>query len=231
MMRSAGIPSALLPPAAAIAAAALTLLGAAVPARAQSGLPLPPALPSATAPAAPAASAAAPASLPATPAPPSGASGEPRTMTGPRIDPLAVPSAPPPPPVLPPPIVVPVRPERPPPPATVVANAPGTATAIPGGLQITFGPDRAELSPKTYAALQDMAAAAKPAAQFTVRAYAAGKPSDPSHARRLSLSRALAVRSVLIHAGIASPRIAVLALGAAPPGPAPDRVDVTETQP
>ena len=209
MMRCAGILSVLLPPAAALAA-----LASAVPARAQSGLPLPPPLPSAAA-----------------PAPPSAASGEPRTLAGPRIDPLAVPATPPPPPVLPPPIVVPVRPERPPPPATVVANAPGVATAIPGGLQITFGPASAELNPRTYAALQAMVSAATPTAQFTVRAYAAGKPSDPSYARRLSLSRALAVRSVLIHAGIASPRIAVLALGAALPGPTPDRVDVTETQP
>lgn len=186
--------------------AALLAVAAAAPARAQSaGLPLPP-----------------------TP-PPAGEM--PHAMPGPSIDPLAIPQLPPPPPVLPPPIVVPVRPDRPPPPATVAADAPGAATAIPGGLQLTFGPGRAELNQATYAALQSLIAAARPGADFSVRAFAAGDPADPSVARRLSLSRALAVRSVLIHGGIASPQITVLALGAAPPGPAPDRVDVTETEP
>ncbi|MDE2335555.1 MAG: OmpA family protein, partial [Rhodospirillales bacterium] len=132
--------------------------------------------------------------------------------------------------VLPPPLVVPVRPQRPPPPATVAADAPGTAAPLPYGMRLTFGPGRAELNPRTYAALQAVLAAARPGTDFTVRAYAAGDPHDPSVARRLSLARALAVRSVLIHGGIASARISVLALGAAPPGAAPDRVDVSETQ-
>ena len=37
---------------------------------------------------------------------------------------------------------------------------------------------------------------------FNVVAYAAGTPEDPSTARRLSLSRALAVRSALIADGV-----------------------------
>jgi outer membrane protein OmpA-like peptidoglycan-associated protein len=210
--------SALLP------AAALLAVGPALPARAQP-LPLPPAPPGAeeTSPT------PAP-SLPLPPEPP-GTGAMPQTLAGPAIDPLAIPLTPPPAPVLPPAPVVPVRPERPPPPATVAADAPGAATPIQGGLQVTFGPGRAELNPKTYAALQSMLTAAKPDSDFSVRAYAAGDPNDPSVARRLSLSRALAVRSVLIHGGVASPRITVLALGAAPPGAAPDRVDITQTQP
>jgi outer membrane protein OmpA-like peptidoglycan-associated protein len=83
----------------------------------------------------------------------------------------------------------------------------------------------------TYGALQAMLAAAKPDTDFAVRAYAASDPADPSVARRLSLSRALAVRSVLIHGGVASPDITVLALGAAPPGANADRVDITMTEP
>lgn len=183
---------------------------------------------------------------PKPPVSPGAAGGEPSHFAGPVIDPLAIPLTAPPPPVLPPPIVIPVRPQRPPPPATVTADAPGVASDIPGGIRITFGPGRAELNPRTYAALQALLAAASPASTFTVRAYAAGRKSDPSFARRLSLSRALAVRSVLIHGGIASPRIAVLALGAAPPAaapppaasphgaaaaPVPDRADITETEP
>jgi outer membrane protein OmpA-like peptidoglycan-associated protein len=63
-----------------------------------------------------------------------------------------------------------------------------------------------------------------------VSAFAAGTPEDPSTARRVALSRALAVRSVLIAEGVPSARIYVKALGASSPtaaeGPA-DRVDVT----
>jgi hypothetical protein len=62
-----------------------------------------------------------------------------------------------------------------------------------------------------------------------VKALAAGVPEDPSTARRLSLSRALAVRSALIAYGVPSERIYVHALGAqgmqGGDGPA-DRVDV-----
>ena len=60
-----------------------------------------------------------------------------------------------------------------------------------------------------------------------VVAYAAGKPDDPSTARRLSLSRGLAVRSVLLASGVPSAQIYVRALGAtASDGPA-DRVELT----
>jgi len=61
---------------------------------------------------------------------------------------------------------------------------------------------------------------------FNVVAYAAGTPEDPSTARRLSLARALAVRSALIADGIASARIYVRALGAVAGDSEPDRVDL-----
>ena len=65
-------------------------------------------------------------------------------------------------------------------------------------------------------------------------ATAAGAAEDPSTPRRLSLSRALAARGVLIAEGIASPRIYVKSLGAsaAAIGDAPpDRVDLVVAAP
>jgi outer membrane protein OmpA-like peptidoglycan-associated protein len=144
-----------------------------------------------------------------------------------------VPIAPPPPPVIPEPVSVPVRPVSTPAPPAVADDAPGTATQIEGGLRLTFGTDRADLNPATDTALRALVhGAATPTGSsttFTVTAYAAGTPEDPSTPRRLSLSRALTVRSVLINEGIASIRIYVKALGAAAPaiadGP-PDRADI-----
>ena len=148
---------------------------------------------------------------------------------------VAMPAAPPPAPVLPPPIVVPTRPIPPPPPVPVVADAPGAAIPRKDGERITFGAGRADLNPATDAAIRALAHAAPPfaATTFTITAYAAGNADDPSTPRRLSLSRALAVRSVLIAEGIPSTRIYVKALGAsAPAGNAPsDRVDVLASTP
>ncbi len=149
--------------------------------------------------------------------------------------PPAVPAAPPPGPVLPPPIVVPTRPVPPPPPVPVVPQAKGEATrTTDGGLRLTFGSGSADLNPSTDEALRTLAHAYPPfdTTLFTVTAYAAGTADDPSTPRRLSLSRALAARAVLIAEGVTSVRIFVRALGANAPtaadGP-PDRVDVTVT--
>jgi len=57
-------------------------------------------------------------------------------------------------------------------------------------------------------------------------AYADGATTSGSQARRLSLSRALAVRSYLIEKGIRSTRIDVRALGNQVKGSPADRVDV-----
>ena len=69
-------------------------------------------------------------------------------------------------------------------------------------------------------------------ASFSVSGYAPGMPEDPSTPRRLSLSRVLTVRSLLIAQGIASSRIYPKALGASAPdlaqGPA-DRADLVAT--
>ncbi|MEQ8392791.1 MAG: OmpA family protein [Thalassospira sp.] len=66
--------------------------------------------------------------------------------------------------------------------------------------------------------------------RIQLQAYAAGDGANASKARRLSLSRALQVRSYLIDQGVRSTRIDVRALGAnVPSGPA-DRVDIKTVQ-
>lgn len=61
--------------------------------------------------------------------------------------------------------------------------------------------------------------------RLTIRAYAEGTAEEASQARRLSLSRALAVRSYLIEQGIRGPRMDVRALGHRIDPPR-DRVDL-----
>jgi outer membrane protein OmpA-like peptidoglycan-associated protein len=62
--------------------------------------------------------------------------------------------------------------------------------------------------------------------RITLTAYADTKGSTPREARRLSLTRALAIRDYLASKGVASARIDVRALGANVPSGDPDRVDV-----
>ena len=62
--------------------------------------------------------------------------------------------------------------------------------------------------------------------RLQLKAYAEATGNNTSKARRLSLSRALAVRSFLIENGLRSTRIDVRALGIARDGGAPDRVDI-----
>jgi outer membrane protein OmpA-like peptidoglycan-associated protein len=187
------------------------------------GLPLPPPAP----PGPPATEA------PMSPAPPAAAHGlAPSRPLAPAVPaPLPMPGPVPPAPVLPPPpIVVPVRPAPPPGKPQIAADAAGSASRLPDGLRLTFGAGAAMLNPASAAALSDFARAAPANAVFTLSAFAAGAVDDPSTPRRLALSRALAVRGILLGDGIASARILVRALGASKPaidaGP-PDRVDVT----
>lgn len=146
----------------------------------------------------------------------------------------AIPTSPPPPIYMPPPIVVPTRATQPTPLPTVTADAPGRTTALEGGLRVLFGSNHAELNPAMESAIRGLVrpVSVTDGSSFTITSYAAGTPEDPSTARRLSLSRALAVRSVLINQGIASIRIYVRALGPTSAGfadgPA-DRADVVAT--
>jgi outer membrane protein OmpA-like peptidoglycan-associated protein len=115
----------------------------------------------------------------------------------------------------------------PPPPPPVSGTAATAAKPTSGGLQLTFSATETDLSPASVEAIKQVAGSeAAGTATYNVLAYAAGSPNDPSAARRLSLSRALAVRSALMADGVPSSRIYVRALGSqADDGPA-DRVDI-----
>ena len=132
---------------------------------------------------------------------------------------------------LPPAVAVPLAHPPPPPVVPLADDAPGTVTPLPNGLRITFGPDRADMSPATAATLAKFAGdQLSQTSSINVFAYAAGSAEDPSAPRRLSLQRALAARAVLLNAGIPSPRIYPRALGPAS-AEEPDRVDVVTGSP
>jgi outer membrane protein OmpA-like peptidoglycan-associated protein len=145
---------------------------------------------------------------------------------------ILAPTAPPP-AVLPP--TAPPLPGRPLPAPTIPSaqDATGEASKIPGGVRVTFGPGKADLNPATEAAIRELGRtiAADPNAAVNVFAYAAGTSDDPSTPRRLSLSRALAARAVLMSEGVASTRIYPRALGNTPSDGPPDRVDVQQPGP
>ena len=152
----------------------------------------------------------------------------PPTVAATRTGPMTIPATPPAPASLAPPaMAMPPHTPPPPPPVPVKASAAGSATAVPGGLRVTFGTGSADLNPSTEAALLAFAQSARgDRAGIDVIATAPGAPDDPSTPRRLSLSRALAARAVLIAAGIPSPRIYVRAMGSIiGQGPA-NRVDL-----
>ena len=155
---------------------------------------------------------AAPGATPAAPAPP-----EATLPTAPPATVALAPIAPPPPSQAPPPA---------PPPISDTATSAAAATG--NGLRVTFGTGEADLSPASATAIHGLVqtAPAGDSISYNVVAYAAGTPEDPSTSRRLSLSRALAVRSALIADGISSTRIYVRALGAPEGDATPDRVDV-----
>jgi outer membrane protein OmpA-like peptidoglycan-associated protein len=144
----------------------------------------------------------------------------------------AVPAAPPAAAVIPPPDLAPPHPTTPPPLPPESGTAAGAATPIADGISIGFGADDSTLNPATEAALRDIAkrGVADQTITYTLDAHAPGSPEDQSTPRRLSLARGLAVRSILINAGIPSTRIYVHALGTIRLGKTePDRVDVTLT--
>lgn len=156
--------------------------------------------------------------------------------------PPAIPAAPPPPPVIRPPVVdVPLHPPALPPEVPAKADAQGTVTDRPGGLRLTFAADSTDMNAamidgvKTFAATLLQA----PYARAEIDATASGAADDVSTPRRLSLARGLAIRSILIHAGVATTRIYVRAIGVPAPAAAkgsdspnetsPDHVDVTRS--
>jgi outer membrane protein OmpA-like peptidoglycan-associated protein len=194
--------------------------------------------PSAPAPSAPAPSA--PAASTAAPNPATVVTREPQTPREPQAAAPAVPPAPQPAmpetmpdtasiaPIAPPPPAA----GAPPPPPPVSEKAATAATPTTTGLRLTFAPGEADLSPDSSTSIKQLAAAAPTgdATTFNVLAYAPGKPDDPSTARRVSLSRAMAVRSALVADGVPSARIFVRALGEQYGEGPPDRVDLSVTR-
>lgn len=148
-----------------------------------------------------------------------------------KLPAIGMPAAPPLHPVIqPPPFVMPSHAPPPPPPVPVRDDAPGVATPITAGTRLTFGAGVSDLNPATLAAIQAIGtkALADPASIISITAWAPGTADDPSTARRLSLDRALAVRAVLIHAGLVSDKIRAVAKGNNDIGAGPaDRADVT----
>jgi len=186
--------------------------------------------PRAVTPAPTSAPAPAPAQMASAPPPPP----PPSVTQSPRpLPPPAAVSAPPPPP---PPVVA--APPAPPPapapaeaapaPAPQVAAAPPAARAADGPLaRLAFNTGSAEINDAGKSALGPVIAELQrdPTARLQLQAFASGGDDQGGQARRLSLSRALAVRGQLIEQGIASTRMDVRALGRTTDGP-PDRVDI-----
>ena len=97
-----------------------------------------------------------------------------------------------------------------------------------GQIRIAFSANSAELPDAVKAELD--ALAQKMASHGNMRvqllAYASGTPETASRARRMSLSRALSVRSYLIKQGVSSERMDVRALGNNIENSPADRVDI-----
>jgi outer membrane protein OmpA-like peptidoglycan-associated protein len=129
-------------------------------------------------------------------------------------------------PITPPP---PAPGAQPPPPPPVSAKAATEAAPTTTGLRLTFAPGESDLSPESSASIKQLTSGAplSDMTTFNVQAYAPGKADDPSTARRVSLSRAMAVRSALVADGVPSARIFVRAMGEQFGSGPPDRVDIS----
>ena len=180
------------------------------------------------------------------------AAARPPAPSPPGVSPPTFPSAPPPAAAAPPPAPAPAAPPPPsrvaaappaaapapaaappaPPPPQTAARPPAAALppAAPAGAgpRLVFGAGSSELPAGADSTLKDMAQRlnADDSLRLQVVAYADGTPEQASQARRLSLSRALTVRSYLITQGVRSTRIDVRALGSRATDGPPDRVDL-----
>ncbi len=114
-----------------------------------------------------------------------------------------------------------------------LASAPravGAASLPPGRVtMVRFGAGASDIPEDGKSALDAAAAslAADPKARLQLVAYASGSADDPVAARRVSLTRAVQMRSYLIAKGVPSVRMEVRALGDQNVGSGPaDRVDL-----
>lgn len=166
----------------------------------------------------------------AAPEPPKAAPAPTQTASAPPAPAApAAPAAPPPAPAAPPP--APTVAETPSaasaPASTEQASAP-TSAPTDGPSQVLFNADNTKLSADGQAVLDGVITElqASDKARVQLMAYAAGEDLSSSKARRISLSRALSVRSYLIEKGVRSTRIDVRALGDKAEGDQKNRVDV-----
>ncbi len=102
--------------------------------------------------------------------------------------------------------------------------------AIPGfeDLRILFDGADAAVGPQGTALIMGLSQRLNrdESLRLQIRAYAGGTPEAATQARRLSLDRALAVRSMLINQGVRGTRIDIRALGNSAPEEPRDRVDI-----
>lgn len=111
---------------------------------------------------------------------------------------------------------------------TQTASLPPADEGFPEQVRLTFAEGAADLSDDARATLSALAERLmeRPRQRIQLVAYAAAANDQESRARRLSLSRALAVRSYLIDKGVRSTRMDVRALGStADDGPL-NRLDI-----
>jgi len=119
-------------------------------------------------------------------------------------------------------------------PAPAPTPAPAQSAALPpasaqvGEIRVVFEDESAELTVTAKGLLEGVAKELMNNADARVQllAYAKGGDDGTSRARRLSLSRALAVRAFLIEKGVRSTRMDVRALGSGFKDGPPDRVDI-----
>lgn len=111
---------------------------------------------------------------------------------------------------------------------TAVASLGSTARSADGSLRILFGANASDMPPGADDQLAAIAGELvnDPTLRLQLKAYASASAESASQARRLSLTRALTVRSALIERGVRSTRIDVRALGVKDAGDQPDRVDI-----
>ena len=130
----------------------------------------------------------------------------------------------------PPPAKAPKKAAEPKPETKEQAALPPPKKTIKTGpaLQVAFGATASKMPPEAKKGLKGLAEKLKDKKNLRLQllAYAGGKALSPSKARRMSLSRALSVRSFLIENGIRSTRIDVRALGSKTTEKPLNRVDV-----
>jgi outer membrane protein OmpA-like peptidoglycan-associated protein len=122
----------------------------------------------------------------------------------------------------------PSLPPAPPVAATPVAAPAAVAAAAPGGpTRVLFAAGAADLPDAAKPALDALVQrlSSNDDVRLQLVAHASGSDDQANEARRISLQRALAVRSYLIEHGIASTRMDVRALGNRSDGAAGDPLD------